>query len=183
MSKFSEKVTEILGVSQNPGFASEFRNEAKNDLKLTKIILVIMIMCAIGQVVDLIGNIVTFGDMERTEALGKIYRDILYLIDFTAFSVICVLGCKIFRIFGEKETPFTEEIPGKIKQIASVMLLAFVISSIVVCVFPAAADISRPETSGFFSNGLNTIVAVILLLLARIFEYGVTLQRDSDETI
>jgi hypothetical protein len=94
---------------------------------------------------------------------------------------ILFVASSIFKDIGREGAPFTKENSNKIRVISLLLIAQYIVIPPLQFL---AVMIFSPTTSPSVSLNLGAIIIVgIFYCLALIFEYGVELQRQSDETL
>ena len=104
------------------------------------------------------------------------------------FLLVAVFYCKrIFRELKGCETPFTETVRKNLVKLSAVILGFSFIPAFIEKVFLICMSLSDIEKSGIdITTGFSLttfFVAVVLFVLSLIFSYGVSLQKQADETV
>ncbi len=113
---------------------------------------------------------------------------ILYLITMVTLFLVCLFAKKIFSKLEESETPFIPELPAKIYAIGLTLIIGTGASIILRIITDFAAGFNNADvsTDSIYNAGLDSSVMIIgafLLALSYVFEHGLKLQQESDETL
>lgn len=104
------------------------------------------------------------------------------------FLLVAVFyGKRIFKELKTCETPFTETVRKNLVKLSAVILGFSFIPAVIEKIFLLCMSLSNIEKSGIdITSGFSLttfFVAVVLFVLSLIFSYGVSLQKQADETL
>ena len=97
------------------------------------------------------------------------------------FVAILIVTNRIFKDISREYTPFLPQNIRRMKKIALLLLLDSIISPPIDLAIRASISASTSSLSGFSTE--MTILAIVIYCFALIFQYGVVLQQQSDETL
>lgn len=115
-----------------------------------------------------------------TTPQGVAAISIAALIISAFLFAIFLLTYRIFHEISVTGTPFNVKY---VKAIKAIGILVAVMSIVGSTVDSIAASYAGMETLGLCSDSTGVIFGVIIFCLAYIFDYGCTLQKQSDETL
>ena len=113
---------------------------------------------------------------------------ILCLITMVTLFLVCLFAKKIFSKLEKSETPFIPELPAKIYAIGLTLIIGTGASIIlrIISELVAGFNNANVNTDSLYNAGLDSSVMIIgtfLLALSYVFEHGLKLQQESDETL
>ncbi|MDR0198245.1 MAG: DUF2975 domain-containing protein [Methanomassiliicoccaceae archaeon] len=88
---------------------------------------------------------------------------------------------RLFTSLHKNNTPFTDENVRNLRIIAILILAATIVLAIIGAALSYVFDTDAMTVIGF--NPFTLLVALMVYILSLIFSYGVTLQRESDQTL
>lgn len=113
---------------------------------------------------------------------------ILCLIAMVTLFLVCLFAKKIFSKLEKSETPFIPELPAKIYAIGLTLIIGTGASIILRVISGLVAGFNNADVNAdsLYNAGLDSSVMIIgafLLALSYVFEHGLKLQQESDETL
>lgn len=155
---------------------------------LSKIVTVIIVLLVLFCLKDFMvgfyqgfieasGNIVSSqGSASASLSFSQIISKIANACSAIIFIFILVIVKKVLSSLEKNNTPFVLENVKKFKLMAVLMLVIEPIQMVLLLIENHSLQLS-------LSDGLVFISGIILLAISVIFEYGISLQQDIDETL
>lgn len=152
---------------------------------------ILVVFSTLGFVVGPLGKAVAEHVPEDTEAIaifsetGQMMVKTLPTILATITSMVLFIlifrkARSIFRSIQNEETPFTRENAERIRYISLTMIVAAILPGIVQVI--TGLIVRAMDWDSVFSV-VSLVIGLVLLCLSEVFNYGVRLQEESDNTI
>lgn len=130
------------------------------------------------EIVEIINN--ALKDTSKNTIIVGVEIALAFAIATIVFSIIVLnFAIKLFKNFGNKETPFIDENVTYLRKMGIYMIVAFALSII--------GSVATQIVTGYdIGNSFNTYSAlevIVVFIISYIFEYGVELQSKSKKTL
>ena len=158
-------------------------NDIKKLQRTTKIVFILATLCFIFYVmVPCMNFLYSYPDLERyfPDIHLRLSAYVVAVLLYAPIFAIGILFLSLLRSFWTSETPFRLAIVRRMKALALLLIFCEPYSRLVIwCQFRLTG---HTTASVSFSIG-NILAGLVLYCVALIFQYGVALQAQADETL
>ena len=130
------------------------------------------------EVVEIINN--ALKDTSKNTIIVGVEIALAFAIATIVFGIIVLnFAIKLFKNFGNKETPFIDENVTYLRKMGIYMIVSFILSVI----GSVAVEIITGYDIGSNFNTYSALEVIVVFIISYIFEYGVELQSKSKKTL
>ena len=134
---------------------------------------------------------VTYLPDGSTDVEFNLGKNILYFVQLLV--MLSVQICAVFLLLSirKEETPFTAK-NVKLLKVVAIMLMAFEPLQVISARIPLVGEstvmdggttVPTVHSMSYFPSGVILVVGIVVFCVALIFDYGISLQKQSDETL